>query len=84
MPYAVSVAKVAREVGLQVEVDVTERGVGAGLKLATKKETPWALIVGGEEQQTNRVTLHNLVTGEEHVVDIHSFAHKISGEELPV
>ena len=84
MPYALSVAKVAREVGLQVEVDVTERGVGAGLKLATKKETPWALIVGWDEQQTNRVTLHNLVTGEEHVVDIHSFAHKISGEELPV
>jgi histidyl-tRNA synthetase len=84
MPYALSVAKVAREVGLQVEVDVTERGVGAGLKLATKKETPWALIVGGEEQQTNRVTLHNLVTGEEHVVDIHSFAHHISGEEQPV
>ena len=84
MPYALSVAKVAREVGLQVEVDVTEHGVGAGLKLATKKETPWALIVGWDEQQTNRVTLHNLVTGEEHVVDIHSFAHHISGEEQPV
>jgi ATP phosphoribosyltransferase regulatory subunit len=81
MPYALRVARIARGLGLRVEVNVTEHGVGAGLKLATKKETPWALIVGGEEQQTNRVTLHNLVTGEEHLVDIHSFAHKIAGEE---
>ena len=83
MSYSLRVAKIAREVGLRVEVDVTGHGVGAGLKLATKKETPWALIVGENEQQTNRVTLHNLVTGEELVVDIHSFAHQISGKEQP-
>jgi len=84
MSYALRVAKIAREVGLRVEVDVSEHGVGAGLKLATKKETPWALIVGEDEQHTNRVTLHHLVTGEELVVDIHSFAHQISGEEQPL
>jgi histidyl-tRNA synthetase len=84
MSYALRVAKIAREVGLRVEVDVTEHGVGAGLKLATKKETPWALIVGEDEQQTNRVTLHHLGTGEELVVDIHSLAHQILGEEQPV
>ena len=77
MPYALKVARVAREVGLRVEVDVTAHGVGAGLKLATKKETPWALIVGEDEQQTNRVTLHDLVTGEELPVDIHSFAQHL-------
>ena len=84
MPYALKAASTAREVGLRVEVDVTGRGVGAGLKLAAKKETPWALIVGEDEQQTNRVTLHDLVTGEEFLLDIHSFAHQISGEELTV
>ena len=84
MPYALRVAKAAREVGLRVEVDVNEHGVGAGLKLATKKEIPWALIVGEDEQQTNKVTLHDLVTGEEVLLDIHSFAHQISGEELTV
>jgi threonyl-tRNA synthetase len=84
MPYALRVAKIAREVGLRVEVDVTEHGVGAGLKLATKKEIPWALIVGEDEQQRNKVTQHHLRTGEELVVDINSFAHQISGEEQPV
>src|SRR6266496_1715188 len=43
MPYALRVAQHAREGGLRVEVDVNEHSVGAGLKLATKKETPWAL-----------------------------------------
>jgi ATP phosphoribosyltransferase regulatory subunit len=84
MPYALRVARFAREVGLRVEVDVSEHSVGAGLKLATKKDIPWALIVGEDEQQTNRVTLHDLVTGEELVEDIHSFAQEISGEERPV
>ena len=84
IPYALRVARVAREFGLRVEVDVTEHGVGAALKLATKKEIPRAVIVGEDEQQTNRVTLHDLVTGEELVVDIHSFAQHISGEEQPV
>src|SRR6266699_3738771 len=83
MPYALRVAQHAREGGLRVELDVTEHGVGAGLKLATKKETPWALIVGEDEKQTNRVTLHHLVTGKELVVDIHSLAQQISGEEQP-
>ena len=84
MPYALRVAQHAREGGLRVEVDVTEHSVGAGLKLATKKETPWALIVGEDEQQTNRVTLHHLVTGKQLILDIHSLAQQISGEEQPV
>jgi histidyl-tRNA synthetase len=81
VPYALRVARVAREAGLRVEVDVTEHGVGGGLKLATKKETPWALIVGDDEQKANRVTLHDLVTGEEFVAGIHSFAQQISSKE---
>jgi ATP phosphoribosyltransferase regulatory subunit len=84
MPYALRVARTAREAGLVVEVDVTGHGVGAGLKLATKKETRWALIVGENEQQTNRVTLHDLVTGEELILDILSLANQISAEEQPL
>jgi len=84
MPYALSVARVAREAGLRIEVDVTEHGVGAALKLATKKGTHWALIVGENEQQTNRVTLHDLVTGEELIHDIQSLANQISGKEQPL
>jgi ATP phosphoribosyltransferase regulatory subunit len=84
MPYALRVARAARKAGLRVEVDVTEHGVGAALKLATKKGAHWALIVGENEQQTNRVTLHDLVTGEELILDIQLLANQILGEEQPV
>jgi histidyl-tRNA synthetase len=77
MPYALKVAQMARESGLRIEVDVTEHGVGAGLKLATKKEIPWALIVGEDERRMNSVTLHDLVSGKEMVHDIRSFAQYI-------
>jgi histidyl-tRNA synthetase len=81
MPYALRIAQTARRSGLRVEVDVTEHGVGAGLKLATKKDTPWALIVGDDERKTNRVTLHDLLTGKELVLDISSFAQHIVDTE---
>jgi histidyl-tRNA synthetase len=77
MPYALKVAQIARESGLHVEVDVSEHGVGTGLTLATKKEIPWALIVGEDERKMNSVTLHNLVSGKELVLDIRSFAQYI-------
>jgi histidyl-tRNA synthetase len=83
MPYALRVARTTRQAGLQVEVDVTGHGIGAGLKLATKKQVRLALIVGDDEQQTNRVTLHDLVTREELVLDIDSLANHITGEEQP-
>ena len=82
LPYALQVARTARMAGLRVEVDVTGHGIGAGLKLATKKQVRLALIVGDDEQQKNRVTLHDLVTGEELVLDVDSLAKNISGEEL--
>jgi ATP phosphoribosyltransferase regulatory subunit len=84
MPYALRVARAAREAGLRVEVDVTGHGVGAGLKLATKKETRWALIAGENEQQANIVTLHDLLTGEEHGLDIESLAGYVIDEEQPL
>ncbi len=38
LPYALQVARSTRALGVKTEVDVTEHGVGAGLKLAAKKQ----------------------------------------------
>jgi len=72
LAYAFQVARIARMRGMRVEVDVTGHGVGTGLKLATKKQVRLALIVGDTEQQATTVTLHDLVTGEERVLDLES------------
>jgi histidyl-tRNA synthetase len=65
VPYALQVARSARLGGMRIEVDVTGHGVGAGLKLAIKKQALMALIVGETEQRTGGVTIRNLQTGEE-------------------
>jgi histidyl-tRNA synthetase len=72
LSYAFQVARTARRAGLRVEVDVAGHSVGTGLKLATKKQVRLALIVGDTEQQATNVTLHDLVTGEERVLDLES------------
>ncbi|HEU0002386.1 MAG TPA: ATP phosphoribosyltransferase regulatory subunit, partial [Ktedonobacteraceae bacterium] len=68
MPYALQVARSARTQGMCTEVDVTGHGVGAGLKLATKKQIPLALIVGENERRANVVTVRDLERGEERVL----------------
>ena len=77
MPYALQVARSVRAYEAKqawalpaIEVDVTGHGVGAGLKLASKKHMRLALIVGEDEQRAGTVTVRDLVTGEEGVLDI--------------
>jgi histidyl-tRNA synthetase len=60
---------------------VTGHGVGTGLKLATKKQVRLALIVGVTEQQATTVSLHDLVTGEERVLDLESLAGYVFRDE---
>lgn len=70
MPYALHVAHSVRASGMPAELDVTQRGVSGGLKLAAKKHIRLALIVGDTEQQSNAVTVHDLSTGEEYLLDL--------------
>ncbi len=77
MPYALQVARSARSSGMRVELDVSGHGVGSGIKQATKKGIPLALIVGEDERQRNEVTVHDLTTGEERVLAMESFVQRV-------
>src|SRR5215469_11298987 len=70
IPYALQVARSIRSRGVRTEVDVNGHGVGARLKVAAKNQVRLVLIVGDDEQRDNVVTLRNLDTGEEQVLDI--------------
>ncbi|MEO6889417.1 MAG: HisS family protein [Ktedonobacteraceae bacterium] len=70
VPYALTVARTIRQRGGQIEVDITGHGVGAGLKLAAKREIALALIVGEDERSSGKVTAHDLATGLERAVSI--------------
>lgn len=77
LSYALSVARTARMRGMQTELDVTGHGVAAGLKLANKKHIRLALIVGEDEQRDSRITVRDLVTGEEQTVPLDMLAERV-------
>jgi histidyl-tRNA synthetase len=82
MPYALQVARSARSHGMSTEVDVTGHGVGAGLKLATKKQIPFALIVGENERRANVVTVRDLERGEERVLSFDECIQALCGRKM--
>jgi len=81
LQYALQVASTVRTHGARVEVDVSGHGVGAGLRQAAKKQIRYALIVGEDEQQANMVTLRDLVTAAEEILDTEAVVRSIAGEE---
>jgi histidyl-tRNA synthetase len=62
--YAMGVARQFRASGIPVTVDLMERNLGAQLAHLAK-ETDYALILGGREQEKGVVSLKNLETGEQ-------------------
>ncbi|GAC1684261.1 MAG: hypothetical protein NVS9B9_06240 [Ktedonobacteraceae bacterium] len=82
MPYALHIARMVRSSGIYVELDVTGHGVSSGLKQASKRNIPFALIVGEDERQRDVVTVHDLTTGEEQVVSSESLAQGVAAKEV--
>jgi histidyl-tRNA synthetase len=77
LPYALQIARTARSLGVHTEVDVASHGVGAGLRLAARRQIRLALIVGENEQRQGVVTIRDLVTGEEQVSEIQALALRV-------
>lgn len=66
--YAQQVARKIRTKHISAEVDVTGRGVSAGLRMAAKRQMALALIVGENERRARAITVRNLKTGGEEVI----------------
>ncbi len=79
--YALQVARTARSAGLRTEVDVTNRGVSDGLRLAESKKIRLALIVGEAERAQRGVKVRDLVSGEEHMTHLEVLARQFEGKE---
>lgn len=76
LPYALQVARAAREGGMRSEVDVSGHGVGSGLRQAAKRNIGLALIVGEDERRQGTITVRNLASGEEQVVSLASLVER--------
>lgn len=62
---ALEMAQLLRRKGVAVELDVMERGIGKNLEYASKKNIPFAFIIGDNELKARKAKVRNLKTGEE-------------------
>jgi len=63
--YAVKIARIMREKGIKVSLNITERDLRKQLEYANSLKFKYIVIVGEKEKQTEKVTLRNMETGEE-------------------
>ncbi|MBE3560347.1 MAG: histidine--tRNA ligase family protein [Ktedonobacteraceae bacterium] len=77
--YALQVARAARALGVPTEVDISGHGVGAGLRLASRRQIRLAMIVGENERLQGIVTIRDLTAGEEHTLPLSDLA-KLVGD----
>jgi histidyl-tRNA synthetase len=75
--HALNVAKIFRKAGLRVEMDLTDRGLGAQLSHASKT-ADFALVIGQRETESGNVTLKNLNSGEQGTLDPHSALREVA------
>jgi histidyl-tRNA synthetase len=66
--FALSVARVFRSGGIRTEMDLMGRGLGAQLAHASKS-ADFAVVIGKREADTGQVTLKNLHSGEQKMLD---------------
>lgn len=74
MAYALRVARAARAGGMTTELDVSGHGVGAGLKLAARRQARLALIVGEDERRAGLVTVRDLEARDEQRLPVEQLA----------
>ncbi|MEI7434595.1 MAG: histidine--tRNA ligase [Methanomicrobiales archaeon] len=69
--HALRVARAFRDAGLRTETDIMGRNIGAQITHASKS-AQFVAIIGRREQESGTVTLKDLVTGEQHELDLPS------------
>jgi histidyl-tRNA synthetase len=75
--HAIRVAEIFRKAGLRVEMDLTDRGLGAQLAHASKT-ADFALVIGQRETESGNVTLKNLNSGEQKTLDPQSALREVA------
>jgi histidyl-tRNA synthetase len=56
-----------------VDMDLLRRGIGKSLKYASSVKALKAIIIGPDELDNNSITIKNMITGEQNIVNINKF-----------
>lgn len=75
--YLLRLSETLRKQGFAVETDIVGRSLKAQFKYADKINARYVAVVGDDEISNNQVTLKNMLTGEQSLVDIDKLAEKL-------
>jgi histidyl-tRNA synthetase len=74
----IEIAQQLRHVGLSVDFDQLQRGMGKALKYADAKHVKTVLIVGPKELEKNSVTLRDMKTGNQEIIALTEVVSKLT------
>lgn len=74
------IADELRKQGLNVEMDVMQRGPSKNLEYANSLGIPYVVIVGEEEVKQNKVKLKDMRTGKEKLIAVNKARQEIAGK----
>ena len=75
--HALKVARIFRDAGIRSEMDLMERGLGAQLAHASRS-ADFAVVIGRREAESGTITLKNLKSGEQKMLDLPSAIAEVS------
>lgn len=75
--YCSKVASKLRDNGLKVQVNFEDQKLGKKFKYADNIKVKFVVIIGEDEIKDNKITLKNMITGEQETIDIESITEKI-------
>ena len=68
--FAVKVASELRNIGIRVDLNVTERGISKQLDYASKMGYEYAAILGENEARKGSISLKNMLTGQQMEIEL--------------
>jgi len=74
MDLAMRAVETLRGSGVRAELEVMRRGTGKALKAADQRGLRWAVIVGTDEAAQDKVTLKDMVSGEQRLMTLDELA----------
>ena len=77
MKYAIEVANIFRESGINADLNMTSRNIGKQLEYVNSLEIKYVCIIGPSEAQTGLVMLKNMYKGEEVQISVEDAVTKI-------
>lgn len=78
--YALEVGTKLRDNDINTEVFLENKKFKAKLKYADKLAIPYVIVIGEDEAKDNKVTLKNMVSGEQETLKVEETIKKIKSE----